>query len=182
MGAPLPPPVPRRTAALLFNVSTLLHESIGSARHYTRMSAEVLLERQWTPISGSVELLLTDRSILATAAFTVTVAETCGACLATYALDLPVAFAEEFWPPAPQISRERRDIPEGHEGFSIVAGLLDLSEAVRQHVLLARPMRPHCGPHCPGPDRLPPPPPEGVGTETVDNRWAALQALRGRLE
>ena len=130
MGAPLPPPAPRPTAALLFNVSTLLHESVGSARHYTRMNAQVLLERQWTPISGSVELLLTGRSILATAAFTVTVAETCGACLATYALDLPVAFAEDFWPPTPAIRRERREIPEGREGFSIVDGLLDLSEAV----------------------------------------------------
>ena len=116
-----------------------------------------------------------------------TVTETCGACLAAYALDLRLAFDEEFWPPVDPISRERLEIPEGRDGFPIVDGLLDLSEAVRQHVLLARPMWPHCGVDCPGPSSLAPSLPDDAGpdgaeTDAVDNRWAALQALRGRLK
>ena len=60
MRTPPTPPAPRRAPALLFNASTLLLEPIGSAREYTRTDAEVLLERQWTPLTGTVHLLRTD--------------------------------------------------------------------------------------------------------------------------
>lgn len=53
---------------------------------------------------------------------------------------------------------------------------IDLREPLRQEILVALPMRPDCGPECPGPDVL------EVGAEddgVVDARLAALASLLG---
>ena len=170
----------RRSASLLFNVSTLLQESIGAVR-------QVQLEQATGSdphivVTGSLRLLRTDHSILATASLTTAVTEICGGCLNETPIELSLSFDEEYWPTQTEIASVRQpsaaDLsdPMEREGFAAIDGQIDLSEAVRQYVEMARPMSPRCGPDCPG-----------LATETPsernsDDRWAPLASLKLALE
>ena len=56
--------------------------------------------------------------------------------------------------------------------LSVDAHELDLTELLRQWIVLALPMTPTCGPDCPGPQEI-----DNGDEEAVDNRFAALQQL-----
>ena len=153
----------RVTDSLVINVSTLLREPIGAVR---------LFEVRAEGVGGSLRLLRTDQSILATAALTTEAAEVCGGCLAEIAVPLAVSFDEEFWPPADLLTGAAVEPPPERVGFAVADGQIDLGEAVRQYVELARPMSPRCGSACPGVGV------EAAGEPPMDPRWAALAALQ----
>lgn len=164
----------RHMTSLLLNVSTLLQEPTGSVRRYevtnargTGLSADV---------SGTLRLLRTDQSILATAALSTVLVDLCGSCLSDMTLPLEVAFDEEFWPPAEAASDEYLQPPQEQIGFSVIDGQLDLSEAVRQYIEMGRPMSPRCGEDCPGLMTKP------SSEAPVDDRWSALAALQQELD
>jgi uncharacterized protein len=163
------PPV-RRTASLLINVSTLLQEPIGSLRHYEVENARSNgLDAE---LSGSLRLLRTDQSVLATAALATAVSDVCGGCLEEIEIHLELSFDEEFWPSMDFTTGMSIEPPPERAGFSVMDGQIDLSEAVRQYVEMGRPMSPRCGSDCPGLDT-------GTSTEApVDARWSALSALQ----
>ena len=168
-GGPIRPPV-RQTASLLINVSTLLQEPIGALR---RFEVDVLRAPGLDAgVNGSLRLLRTDQSILATAALTTSVADICGGCLEAVTVEIEVEFDEEFWPSADAASGLSLEPPPERVGFAVIDGQIDLSEAVRQYVEMNRPMSPRCGADCAGLERslLPEP--------SVDPRWAALAALQ----
>jgi len=160
----------RRTTSLLINVSTLLQEPIGSLRRYevdnaqgTGLNAEV---------SGSLRLLRTDQSVLATASLITVISDICGGCLQDVELPLEVSFDEEFWPSPDLISGAPVEPPPERVGFSVIDGQIDLSEAVRQYVEMGRPMSPRCEEECPGLDT------RSSNEQPIDDRWSALAALR----
>ena len=163
----------RPTASLLINVSTLLQEPIGAVRQYRVENAlGVGLD---APVDGSLRLLRTDQSVLATAALTTTAPDICGSCLREVELAIELAFDEEFWPSIDAISGQAVEPPPERIGFAVIDGQIDLSEAVRQYVEMERPMSPRCGADCPGPDTNAP-------TEApVDARWSALSELKSAL-
>lgn len=160
----------RRSSSLLINVSTLLQEPIGALRRYRVEDARGAgLAGE---VNGSLRLLRTDQSVLATAEFSTGLREVCGGCLEEIDLVLDVSFDEEFWPSIDAFSGERIDPPPERAGFAVIDGQIDLSEAVRQYVEMERPMSPRCGTDCPGLDTstsMEPP---------VDARWSALAALQ----
>ena len=160
----------RVTTSLLINVSTLLQEPIGSLRRYDIVGARGLgLD---TELNGTLRLLRTDQSVLATASLRTVVTDVCGGCLADIALPLDLSFDEEFWPSMDVISGITIEPPPERAGFAVIDGQIDLSEAVRQYVEMGRPMSPRCGTDCPG---------LATSTSTeqpVDVRWAALSALK----
>ena len=159
----------RVTTSLLINVSTLLQEPIGSLRRYEVAGARGAgLDAE---LNGSLRLLRTDQSVLATALLQTVLIDVCGGCLADIDLPLEVSFDEEFWPVMDVISGIAIEPPPERAGFAVIDGQIDLSEAVRQYVEMGRPMSPRCGTDCPG-----------LATSTsaeqpVDDRWAALSAL-----
>ena len=164
----------RHTTSLLFNVSTLLQEPIGSVRRYevtnargNGLSAEV---------NGTLRLLRTDHSLLATAAFSTLVADLCGSCLRAMSLPLEVSFDEEFWPPSEAASDDFLQPAQEQIGFSVIDGQIDLAEAVRQYIEMGRPMSPRCGQDCPGLAT------ESPSEAPVDDRWSALAALQQELK
>ncbi|MDE2967257.1 MAG: YceD family protein [Chloroflexota bacterium] len=164
----------RRSNSLLFNVSTLLQEPIGSLRHYELESARA--NGLDSDVHGSLKLLRTDQSVLATAALTTTLSDTCGSCLEEVELFLELAFDEEFWPSMDLVSGLSIEPPPERAGFSVIDGQIDLMEAVRQYVEMERPMSPRCGTDCPGLDT-------STSTEApVDDRWSALSALKLELK
>ena len=167
-------PAVRRTTSLLINVSTLLQEPIGSLRRYELVDARAAgLE---TAISGSLRLLRTDQSVLATAALTTSVRDLCGRCLQELQLPIALAFDEEFWPTSDAVLGVAITPPPERAGFAVIDGQIDLSEAVRQYLEMERPMSPRCGEDCPGlhddePQEAP-----------IDDRWSALAALKLEIE
>ncbi len=163
-------------AALVINVSTLLAEALGSTRSYVLEGAEFRFDEGRTPADGELQLTRTDGSILVAGQIRVAVEEACGRCLDLFQQPLQVQFREEFWPDYDPLFQRQVEIPEGREGFPIQRGLLDLQEALRQYVEMARPMQPICRPDCAGAGAGPGPS-EAAGSP-VDDRWAALNALR----
>ncbi len=160
----------RRTTSLLINVSTLLQEPIGSLRRFDVDGARGSGING--AVNGSLRLLRTDQSILATAELSSSVTDLCGGCLEEIELDLELSFDEEFWPSMDFITGTVIEPPPERAGFAVIDGQIDLSEAVRQYVEMGRPMSPRCGSDCPGLDT-------STSTEPlVDARWAALSALK----
>lgn len=179
-------PAANGASALTLNVSTLLQEPLGSRRSYPVRDGIFIVDDEDVEISGEVELLRTDGSILATATLDLSVREVCDSCLEPFRQPLHLALREEFWPAADPITHEPIEVPEEREGFPVVEGHIDLHEPIRQYVEMARSMRAHCGAGCPGPpaaasgsvqDREAPDHAEAP----TDSRWAALQALRDEL-
>ena len=161
-----------------FNVSQLMQEPTGSRRSFRLKSERLEMEGSATVVSGVIELLCTDESILATVSLAAPVTVVCSDCAREYIARLSIAFSEEFWPEYDQISQVPVTVPEGREGFRIVQGQLDLSEAARQYVEMARPMRPFCGPRCRGVPEAP----RQEDCKEPDMRWGALEQLRGELD
>ncbi len=184
-------------AALIFNVSTLLQEPLGSQRvHAISDEGQVsrpalLVDDEETPVDGNVELIRTDGSILAIATLDLSVREVCDSCLEPFSQPLHLEMREEFWPERDPLSQEEVEVPEEREGFPVVEGHIDLREAIRQYVEMARPMRAHCGEACGGSPAVPfvtvtseSSARESGGSDEApaDDRWAALEALRDGID
>ena len=163
-------------AGLTFNVSTLLSEALGSTRSYALEDAEFRFNDERTRADGELRMTRTDGSILVDGRIRVAVEEVCGRCLEPFRYPLEVHMREEFWPDYDPVLQRRVEVPEGRDGFPIELGLLDLREALRQHVEMARPMQPICRSDCPGADGGAGP--AEAAEPAVDHRWAALDELR----
>ena len=167
------------------NVVGLLQAEIGARRCYrVRLDAfpigGELVARE---VVGEARLTRLRDRILVDAEFAAEVELECVRCLSHYGQPVETEFSEEYWQsvdirtgvavhPADLTGEERNDderfeIDERHE--------LDLREALRQHLVLALPMRPDCGEQCQGPEGLLPETDEPV--ERTDNPFAALATL-----
>ena len=165
-----------------FHVGLLLREATGARR------AERIIDRCATDdgrsvdVQGDVGLLRTDAGILATAGLRTSVDGACSRCLAPAHMAVRLEIEEEYHPTvdiATGVPLPPRDDPTP---FLIdVHHILDLSEAVRQQLILAEPMQLLCRPDCAGlcaacgedrnRGRCQCPPAE------TDGRWAALREL-----
>ncbi len=167
------------------NVVALLKEPIGAKRTYGlhldgfRLGEDLAAET----LDGSVRLTRLRDQILANATVRGEVVLECSRCLEPYREHVTAEFSEEFRPtvdvrtgigldpktPEDEDEEQYFEIDANHE--------LDLAEALRQHLLLAIPMRPDCGESCAGP---PVTDADAPGDdEPVDHRFAALSALLG---
>jgi uncharacterized protein len=174
-----------------FNVAQLLKAPSGSSRKYDILADVSLIDediRTVGPLSGSVELRRTSDGILATGQLQIKVEMTCCRCLEPFSLTVDFYLEEEFYPSVDifsggQINREDAESPEEDEATIIDEHhILDLSEVVRQNIVLAAPMHPVCRPDCAGlcsqcghnlnED------PCGCHEEVIDPRWAALKKLK----
>ena len=173
--SPAGPPGDRALAAPVVNVAALMQESIGSTREYRVDAVPFSIDGGELPLDGRLRLLRTDRTILATARFTATAEDVCGGCLEPIRVPLRLEFDEEYWPGRDPADGRAVEIPPEREGFPIVDSEIDLSEAVRQYAVMARPISPRCGDSCPGVEA-------GGAEPEMDGRWAALAAVRGRLD
>jgi uncharacterized protein len=172
---------------VLFNVSQLLQEPIGAQRVYAvRETIEGSGEDAGpVDIEGSVRLVRTNRGLLAYADLDTLARGACSRCLRPVETPVHLTLEEEYLPtvdiatgqPLPKRDTDdddRFEIDEHHH--------VDLTEAVRQALVVSEPMRPLCRPDC-----------AGLCTQCgadlnegrcacleqpADDRWAALRALR----
>ena len=171
-----------------FNVAQLLKGPIGARRQYDLYSEIQGLDSNiepLSPIEGRVTLLRTNQGILVTGELRTVVRTVCRRCLEPCDITVQVPLEEEFYSisqpagvaagdlPAPEERDEALLIDERHT--------LDLTEVLRQQLLLAATgqdlcredcigLCPQCGGHLDSGECT------CVGA-AIDPRWASLQAL-----
>jgi uncharacterized protein len=129
------------------NVAQQLKEPVGTVR-YLRIDEAT---PEGFPIRGEIKLLRTNRSILATGTLHTRVKSVCSRCLEEFEQKLTLQIEEEYFPTREVMSGAPLGVPRDSGALTIDENhILDLSEAVRQHILLARPMKPICREDCAG--------------------------------
>jgi uncharacterized protein len=169
---------------LQFNVSQLLKETTGATRSYQiktdaihRIDDDVSLI---TPLTGAVILLRTGQDILVTGTLETVVEKTCGRCLKSFSAPVSIELEEIFYPSIDLFSgTQLAPPPDADEANRInEVHTLDLSEVVRQALLLEVEGVRYCAhdckglcPHC-GQDRNINP--CACADEVIDMRWSGL--------
>ena len=132
------------------NVSQQLKASIGSIRKY-EISEMVSVVDGGSMVQGEIELIRTDRSILAKGILHTEVKVTCSRCLSLFSCPLTLNIEEEYFPITDVVSGASLPLPEEPGCFAIDKHhVIDLTEAIRQYALLAIPMKLLCQEDCAG--------------------------------
>lgn len=166
---------------LILKVSSLLLDDVGSYRTVKVALTSFPLDEQLSAdnVSATIRLTRLGTSVLAQGTAEGSVEMECVRCLNSYEQPFSIRFTEQF--------RQTTDIHRGAQpreeedwdeseielAFEINdAHELDLTELLRQWIVLALPTAPNCGPDCPGPQPI-----DNGDDVAVDDRFAALQQL-----
>jgi uncharacterized protein len=164
------------------NVAQLLKAPVGSIRTFP---VDDTLEESGTEyhVQGELTLIRSTGSILVQGRLETQTDITCSRCLKPFTLKIPLKIQEEFFPTIDIITGMKLPKPEDPGSFTIDEHhILDLTEAIRQYIVTAMPMKPLCKEECAG----------LCGTcgkdlnlgecgcrqETIDPRWAELLKLK----
>ena len=139
----------REPLKALINVAQLLKEPIGSTQSHD--VGGMICEEVEGFVEGKAKVIHINRGVLVQCKLTAEVKLICSRCLDTFLFPISFTAEEEFLP----ISDVSGDLAissvEQSEGFTINSkNILDLSELIRQYMLLNLPMKPLCRPDCPG--------------------------------
>lgn len=159
----------------VINVAQLLKARVGAVRTVTVQLDDFALDEELQVRKLEAELRLTRiaSGILVTGEVKITSPQICARCLTEFEGTYSESFEAEFWPSIDVFTGLPLPAPTDDEIFVIDENhQLDLREILRQVAILAQPIKPVCGPDCPGYQSLLP------GHEDVgDARLAVLQAL-----
>ena len=170
---------------MLYNVTTLLKELTGAEREYQVEETSLVPWTDGEPpqVVGRVHMLRTQRGLLITAKLSTSDMQECGRCLEEYRQALTLEIEDEFVPVVDVATGLPLPPPEEDDDVFTIGTdhVLDLTEAVRQAILLARPMKPLCTDRCAGlcqecGQNLNQGPCSSHG-ESVDPRWESLKKL-----
>ena len=139
-----------------FNVAQLLKEGVGARRSYAiDETLEPLAETGTTRVKGSITVTRIDNGVWASGSIEANAFSACARCLTS--AEHPVRFRmdEEILPTvtidsgSPQAVKSAQAVREGL--FTLDSRHnLDLTEAVRQYVIINLPMKPLCRRDCAG--------------------------------
>jgi uncharacterized protein len=136
------------------NVAQLLHAPVGTTRSYPLDEREPELTRELnllTPIVGTLKLTRTNHGILAEVSYTVDLEQECGRCLDPARSTIVSDVSEEFLPSLNIVTGlpemvdadpEEPRVNPNHE--------LDVTDLVRQDIVVQSPLQPLCQPDCLG--------------------------------
>jgi len=139
---------------MIVNVAQLLKADVGTTRQYEvedwidDLSDQAKLTE---PVRGTVQLMRTNRGILARGSFRTAAQLECSRCLDVLVQDLRFEFTEEYVPIVDVRTGLPVDIP--HESYTYRIDEkheLDLEPAEREYALLELPMQPLCKTDCAG--------------------------------
>ena len=140
---------------LTLNVAGLLQEASGVSR---RLDVDGFFP-DWdeislvAPISGTVELVRAGKGIVVRSDLSSMVELSCCRCLDAFDHAVPVQFEEMYYPTFDLATGQalRLEFDNIDSEFLIEnVDQLDLSEAVRQHIEISKPLMPRCQPGLPG--------------------------------
>jgi uncharacterized protein len=173
---------PKEKNIMQTNVAQLLKAPVGSIRTLPvddNLEDNVMLYH----VKGEVLLIRMNDSILVQGTLATQTKITCSRCLKPFTLKIPLKILEEFFPTIDIVTGMRLPKPEDPGSFTIDEHhILDLTEAIRQYIVTAMPMKPLCDEECAGLcstcgkdlNRGA----CGCKQEEVDLRWAELLKLK----
>jgi uncharacterized protein len=134
------------------NVLAELRQPIGSTSSSEleglRLKTEDL---EVTELNGTVKTVRTDRGLLVTVIADALVQEQCSRCLQPVSTPLRINFTEEYFPTIDPNTGAPLHFPDAGDSFEISKDFfLDLTEGVRQYVLMSEPWKPLCSEDCRG--------------------------------
>ena len=139
----------REPLRTLIKVAQLLKEPVGSSQGHD-ISGTVGEEVEGF-VEGKANLIRTSRGVLVQCKLTAEVKLICSRCLDSFLCPMSFTAEEEFLPISDVSGDVARPSLEQSEGFTIDnKNVLDLSELIRQYILLNLPMKPLCRPDCLG--------------------------------
>jgi uncharacterized protein len=140
--------------SLQFNVSQLLKNDVGQRRVYEFEAEEPLLldDTRATDVHGRVKFTLTNFGIMADVQASGRLHLTCARCLEAFESPVDVSFTEEYRPTIDiTTGMPSAAVQHSELAFEISCNhTIDLTEALRQHFLLAVEIIPVCREDCQG--------------------------------
>jgi uncharacterized protein len=139
----------REPLKALINVSQLLREPVGSSQ--SQDISGTIYEEVEGFVEGKAKVIRISRGVLVQCKLTAEVKLICSRCLNTFLCPLSFTAEEEFLPISDVSGDLAPSLLEQSREFTINnKNILDLSELIRQYMLLNLPMKPLCRPDCPG--------------------------------
>jgi uncharacterized protein len=139
----------REPLKALINVTQFLKEPLGSSQSHD--ISGTISEEVKGFVEGKAKVIRISRGVLVQCKLTAEVELICSRCLNTFLCPISFTAEEEFLPISDVYGNLARSSPEQSEGLTIDnKNILDLSELIRQYILLNLPMKPLCRPNCPG--------------------------------
>ena len=136
-----------------YNVAQLLKEPTGSTRRHTVDEGSLLLDEVTVDrLEGSLLLTRTGLGVWVNGSLRAETAATCSRCLEEFNQSLGLDLDDQYYPPVdPDSGAPIADALMEDDSFRVSpAQVLDVGEAVRQHVLARTPMKLLCRPDCAG--------------------------------
>ncbi|MBI4312945.1 MAG: DUF177 domain-containing protein [Chloroflexi bacterium] len=165
-----------------FNVAGLLKGAVGATQRHLLDEAPLSLEDiQAERVWGAVTLMRVNDGVWVRGDFRATVECACSRCLRSYPATVSFHFDETYYPTLDIASGVAITLPDGAEADAAIDNhhILDISEAIRQNIILGLPMKPLCKPACAGIcarcGRDMNESPCACPQDTGDPRWAALK-------
>src|SRR3989337_3804655 len=132
-----------------FDVGEQLREPVGRIHTYNLEERMGLGEGGEFRVAGRLDFIRTSHGLLITANLEATMEASCNRCLDSFTLSVPFHIEEEFFPTSDPWKGGRLETPAA--AFTIDAHqVLDLTEALRQDILLQMPLKQLCRPSCRG--------------------------------
>src|SRR6266496_6146848 len=139
---------------LIFNVAQLMKAPVGTSSENDIHEEDIQLDEDIKvigPIKGHVRMRRTNQGLLVDGWVELTLELSCNRCLKMYEQAMHVNFEEQFYPTVDVISGLPLAPFDEDEIFPIDAHhLVDLTEAIRQNLLLDLPMVVVCQENCKG--------------------------------
>ena len=136
------------------HVAQLLKAPVGTVRSDEFSESEPALQAELGlrgPIIGSVKLTRTSHGILADVRYRAEITQECGRCLGLAESVVENRFSQEFLPTTNINTGLPEDTPTDPDEPRIGADhVLELTETVRQDIVLEQPLQPHSRPNCAG--------------------------------
>ena len=136
-----------------FNVAHLLKEPVGTSRDYIVYSTlESPEEARGSVVQGKVRLARVNQGILLNASLRVAAVCLCSRCLQDFQSLLELQLSEVYLPTVDINTGAALHVSEEAAPFFVLNDRheLDITEAVRQSVIVALPMKPLCKENCAG--------------------------------
>lgn len=134
-----------------FNVAQLLSGPVGAVRQRKIFGGLDLADApSQTRISGSVEIMRTDRGVLVRGTLSASLNLECVRCLDRFKETATISLEEEYISAHQVTGRVERLALQADNLLIDSNNLLDLEPALKEYASLNSPLKPVCSPDCPG--------------------------------
>jgi len=136
------------------NVAQLLRAPVGTSRTYEIHDDQPEFAQELnlvSPVDGTLKLTRTNHGILADFSYATEIEQECGRCLEPARASITSQLTEEYLPSVNVVTGLPETIVADVDEPRVNANHeLDLTDSVRQDILLEQPLQPLCRPDCPG--------------------------------